>query len=75
MDNPETIQGERVVLQPATPKDEPQILDWPLRSDVTPSMFGPPLFPERPVPSPDDPSQRCDPTTWTAPLLTPVAAS
>jgi RimJ/RimL family protein N-acetyltransferase len=61
MNNPETIQGVSVALQPATPKDEPQILDWLLRSDVMPSMLGPPLFPERPVPSPDDSSQRFDP--------------
>ena len=61
MNNPETIQGERVVLQPATPEDEPHILHWLLRSDVTPSLLGPPLFPERPVPGPDDSSQRFDP--------------
>ena len=61
MGNPETIQGERVVLRPAISEDEPQILDWLLRSDATPSMLGPPLFPERPVPRPDDPSQRFDP--------------
>jgi RimJ/RimL family protein N-acetyltransferase len=61
MNNPETIQGKCVVLQPATSKDEPQILDWLLRSDVTPSLLGPPLFPERPVPPPEDSSQRFDP--------------
>ena len=56
-----TIEGKRVVLRPATPEDEPQILDWLLRSDVTPSLIGPPLFPERPVPPPEDSSQRLDP--------------
>ncbi len=61
MNDQETIQGERVVLQPASPEDEPQILDWLLRSDVTPSLLGPPLFPERPLPAPDDSSQRFDP--------------
>jgi RimJ/RimL family protein N-acetyltransferase len=61
MNNQETIQGERVVLQPATPEGERHILDWLLRSDVTPSLLGPPLFPERPLPSPDDPSERFDP--------------
>jgi diamine N-acetyltransferase len=56
-----TIQGKRVVLRPATTEDEPQILGWLLRSDITPSILGPPLFPERPVPRLDDPSQRLDP--------------
>ena len=54
MINQETIQGERVVLRPATPEDEPQILEWLLHSDVTPSVLGPPLFPERPLPTPED---------------------
>jgi len=57
----EAIQGRNVILRPAIPEDEPQILKWLLRSDVTPSMLGPPLFPERPMPRPDDPSQRLDP--------------
>ncbi len=57
----EAIKGVRVVLLPASPEDEAQILDWLLRSDVTPSLLGPPLFPERPLPSPDDSSQRFDP--------------
>jgi diamine N-acetyltransferase len=57
----QNILGKRVVLRPATFEDEPQILEWLLRSDVTPSLLGPPLFPERPVPSPDDSSQRLDP--------------
>jgi RimJ/RimL family protein N-acetyltransferase len=60
MNNQGTIQGERVVLRPATPKDEPQILEWLLGSDVTPSMLGPPLFPERPVPLREDSSERLD---------------
>jgi hypothetical protein len=61
MINQETIQGERLVLQPATPEDERQILDWLLRSDVTPSLLGPPLFPERPLPPPEDSGERFDP--------------
>ncbi len=71
MNDQETFQGERVVLRPATPEDEPQILDWLLRSDVTPSLIGPPLFPERPVPPPGDSSQRFDPHYFdgTAPHL------
>ncbi len=61
MNDQETIQGVRVVLRPATPEDEPQILDWLLRSDVTPSLLGPPLFQERPVLPPEDASERFDP--------------
>jgi RimJ/RimL family protein N-acetyltransferase len=61
MNDQETIQGERVVLQPATAEDEPQILEWLLRSDVTPSLLGPPLYPERPVPPPEDSSVRFEP--------------
>ena len=61
MKDEEIIQGKRVVLRPATPEDEPKILEWLLRSDVTPSMLGPPLFPERPVPEPGDSGQTFDP--------------
>jgi diamine N-acetyltransferase len=60
MENELNIWGDRVVLRPSAIEDEPQILEWLLRSDVTPSLLGPPLFPERPVPSPDDSSQRLD---------------
>jgi diamine N-acetyltransferase len=48
-------------LRPATTEDEPQILGWLLRSDITPAILGPPLFPERPVQRLDDPSQKLDP--------------
>ena len=51
----ETIVGERIVLIPATSGDEPQILDWLFRSDVTPSLLGPPLFPKTTCSRPDDP--------------------
>jgi RimJ/RimL family protein N-acetyltransferase len=54
------IRGDRVVLRPANPDDEPQILEWLLRSDVTRSMLGPPLYPERPISDPTDPSQALD---------------
>ena len=61
MKDQQIIQGKRVALRPATPEDGPQVLEWLLRSDVTPSILGPPLFPERPVPPPDAPGQRLDP--------------
>ena len=57
----ENIQGKRVVLRPATPQDEPQILEWLLRSDVTASLMGPPLFPERPLQQPEDSAEKFDP--------------
>jgi diamine N-acetyltransferase len=57
----ETVHGKCVALRPATPEDEPQVLGWLFHSDITPSMLGPPLFPERPVPHLDDPSQTFDP--------------
>lgn len=71
MNDQESIQGKRVVLQPTTPDDERHILDWLLRSDVTPSMLGPPLFPERPVPLSGESSERFAPhyLDGTAPLL------
>jgi RimJ/RimL family protein N-acetyltransferase len=61
MRNQRIIQGKRVALRPAIPEDGPQVLEWLLRSDVTPSMLGPPLFSERPVPEPGDSSQTFDP--------------
>jgi RimJ/RimL family protein N-acetyltransferase len=71
MTDEENIQGKRVVLRPATPEDEPQIHEWLFRSDVTPSMIGPPLFPERPVPGPDESPETFDPFYFdgTAPEL------
>jgi RimJ/RimL family protein N-acetyltransferase len=61
VNNQQNMLGRRVLLQPVTPEDERHILHWLLRSDVTPSLLGPPLFPERPVPPPEDSSQRFDP--------------
>jgi diamine N-acetyltransferase len=55
MQTERNILGKRVVLRPATIEDEAQIFEWFFHSDVTPSLLGPPLFPEAPVPGPDDP--------------------
>ena len=52
MSGDEDIHGRHVSLRPACPEDGRMILDWLLRSDVTPSMLGPPLYPERAVPPP-----------------------
>jgi RimJ/RimL family protein N-acetyltransferase len=67
----EIIPGELVVLRPAIPEDEPQVLEWLFHSDVTPSLLGPPLFPERPIPAPEDSGNTFDPHYFddTAPEL------
>lgn len=56
-----TIQGRHVTLRPASPEDEQAILDWLLRSDITPTILGPPLYPERPVPPPEEPGLGYEP--------------
>jgi diamine N-acetyltransferase len=58
---PQLLRGDRVVLKPASPADEPAILGWLYHSDITDSMLGPPIYPERPIPSPDDPGEPLDP--------------
>src|SRR5262245_60217539 len=55
------IQGRRVVLRPATADDEPAIFEWLFHSDITPAVLGPPLYPERPIPSLQDPAEHFDP--------------
>jgi RimJ/RimL family protein N-acetyltransferase len=54
MGGDEDIRGRHVTLRAAGPEDRRMILGWLYRSDVTPSMLGPPLYPERPVPSPGE---------------------
>ncbi len=54
MSGDEVIRGRCVMLRPAGPEDGRTILDWLYRSDVTPSMLGPPLYPERTVPPPGE---------------------
>jgi RimJ/RimL family protein N-acetyltransferase len=54
MSGAEVIRGRHVTLRPAGPEDGPTILDWLYRSDVTPSMLGPPLYPERPASPPGE---------------------
>jgi hypothetical protein len=56
-----TIQGRHVTLRPASPEDEQAIFDWLFRSDITPAILGPPLYPERPIPPPDEPGLGYDP--------------
>ena len=48
------IIGNRVVLHPADVDDRLRIYDWLARSDIAGTMSGPPIFPERPVPTWDE---------------------
>lgn len=45
------IIGQKVILRPAIPSDARLIYEWLVASDLTPSMMGPPLFPEIPLPT------------------------
>ncbi len=55
------IQGRHVTLRPAAPEDERAILDRLFRSDLTPTMLGPPLYPERPIPPPGEVDEGYEP--------------
>jgi diamine N-acetyltransferase len=43
--------GSKVSLRHAEPPDRERAYEWYARSDLTPSFVGPPLYPDRPVPS------------------------
>ena len=43
-----------VSIHPAMGSDRLQVYEWLARSDVTPSMMGPPGYPEQPIPSWED---------------------
>jgi diamine N-acetyltransferase len=45
------IFGSLVSLRPARESDRRNVYEWLARSDVTPSMMGPPLYAEAPIPS------------------------
>jgi diamine N-acetyltransferase len=40
-----------LLLRPARPADRRRVYEWMAASDVSPSMFGPPLYPELAVPT------------------------
>ena len=61
MSDPALLRAGKVVLRAATPDDRQMIFDWLFRSDVTPTMLGPPLYPERPIPPPGEPGEGYDP--------------
>lgn len=45
------ISGHKVELRPARPSDRKKIFRWLARSDLTPSIMGPPDYPDLPVPT------------------------
>ena len=49
-----TIHRDGVVLRPASIADQPQVYEWLAHSDIASAMNGPPLFPEKPVPTWDE---------------------
>lgn len=48
------VRGKKVSLCPARETDRRKIYTWLARSDLTPSMMGPPDFPDYPVPTWED---------------------
>ncbi|HEX7847841.1 MAG TPA: GNAT family protein, partial [Chitinophagaceae bacterium] len=46
-----TIQGEAIILRPATLNDRLPVYQWLAKSDLTSLMLGPPTFHDHPVPS------------------------
>jgi len=48
------IQGNTVVLQPTQIEQRAMIFQWFAQSDITKYIFGPPTFPEFPVPTWDE---------------------
>ncbi len=49
---PNSVQRQiKVFLRPALESDRLQVYEWLTRSDVTPSMMGPPDYPDHPAPS------------------------
>lgn len=47
----EILSGRLVQLRPATAADRQPIFEWLTRSNLTPQMLGPPLYPDNPVPT------------------------
>lgn len=48
------IQGRTIQLRPAIESDRKKIYEWLAHSDLTPSMMGPPDYPDGPVPTWDE---------------------
>lgn len=48
------VSGTMVTLRPSRESDRRDVFEWLAGSDATPSMLGPPLFPEVPAPTWDE---------------------
>jgi diamine N-acetyltransferase len=47
------IAGTKVTLRRARDTDRARIYEWHIGSDLTANLMGPPMFPDRPIPSPE----------------------
>ena len=47
------IAGNKVTLRRARDTDRARIYEWHIGSDLTANLMGPPMFPDRPIPSPE----------------------
>ncbi|HTN48190.1 MAG TPA: GNAT family N-acetyltransferase [Burkholderiaceae bacterium] len=47
------ITGAKVTLRRARDTDRARIYEWLIGSDLTVNLMGPPMFPDRPIPSPE----------------------
>jgi hypothetical protein len=45
------LKGTKITLREATEADRRSVFEWLARSDLTPSMMGPPLFPDHSIPT------------------------
>ncbi len=48
------LRGIRVILREAAEADRKKIYEWLTHSDLTPSLMGPPLFTDHPIPTWED---------------------
>ncbi len=51
------IAGTKVTLRRARDTDRARIYEWHIGSDLTANLMGPPMFPDRSIPSPEQFSQ------------------
>lgn len=45
------LRGSKVTLREANEADRKKVYEWLAHSDLTPSIMGPPLFPDHPIPT------------------------
>jgi len=48
-----TPGGQKVTLRRASVSDRARVYEWLIGSDLTANLLGPPMYPDRPIPSPD----------------------